>query len=184
MKALIVAIYLAVFFRGVYLEDDLLEEIQREEERLPYYLKDDGIKRVVNLNKEHFNKTLKASRMLVVLFYLSTKDNPQAEIAWKTDEKMLEVSFQISLAQADRNGKKKARITQLEISKRPTADRTDLYAIYLSHVTNLLRSRIMALNLICSSRTSRHEKVGCKMKSVLKFIKGSFVLESAYRQDI
>lgn len=91
MKALIVAIYLAVFFRGAYLVDDLLEEIQREEERLPYYLKDDGIKRVVNLNKEHFNKTLKASRMLVILFYLSTKDNPQAEIAWKTDEKMLEI---------------------------------------------------------------------------------------------
>lgn len=114
MKAVIVAICLAVFFRGVYLVDDLLEEIQREEERLPYYLKDDGIKRVVNLNKEHFNKTLKASRMLVVLFYLSTKDNPQAEIAWKTDEKMLEVSFQISLAQADRNGKKKLALPSLK----------------------------------------------------------------------
>ena len=68
---LVIAVHCALFFRGVYLLDESFDEIQREEDKLPHYLKDDDIRRVAKLTKDHFNKTLKASRMLVVLFYSS-----------------------------------------------------------------------------------------------------------------
>ena len=92
MNAFLFAIPCALFLHGAYCLDEDLDEIQREEDRLPYYLKDDGIRRVAKLNKDHFNKTLKASRMLVVLFYFSSNDNNEVEYSWKADEKMLEVS--------------------------------------------------------------------------------------------
>ena len=59
---LVIAVHFAYFL------DESFDEIQREEDKLPHYLKDDGIRRVAKLTKDHFNKTLKASRMLVVLF--------------------------------------------------------------------------------------------------------------------
>ena len=68
---LVIAVHCALFFRGAYLLDESFDEIQREEDKLPHYLKDDDIRRVAKLTKDHFNKTLKASRMLVVLFYSS-----------------------------------------------------------------------------------------------------------------
>lgn len=81
----------ALFFQGSFpLDDD--GEITREEERLPPYLKDDGIKRVAKLTESNFNKTMKASRLLAVLFYYANKDDQEADRSWKTDEKMLEVS--------------------------------------------------------------------------------------------
>lgn len=81
----------ALFFQGAFhLDDD--DEITREEEGLPPYLKDDGIKRVAKLTESNFNKTMKASRILAVLFYYSNKDDQEADRSWKTDEKMLEVS--------------------------------------------------------------------------------------------
>lgn len=95
MKVLVVVVCCALFFHGVYPLEEDLDEIQREEDRLPHYLKDDGIRRVAKLTKDHFNKTLKASRMLVVLFYYSGKDDPGADSSWKTDEKMLEVSHYV-----------------------------------------------------------------------------------------
>lgn len=93
MNAFLFAVSCALFFHGAYCLDEHLDEIQMEEDRLPYYLKDDGIRRVAKLNKDHFNKTLKASRMLVVLFYFSSNDNNEVEYSWKADEKMLEVSI-------------------------------------------------------------------------------------------
>ena len=92
---LVIAVHCALFFRGAYLLDESFDEIQREEDKLPHYLKDDGIRRVAKLTKDHFNKTLKASRMLVVLFYYSSKDNQESESSWKMDEKMLEVGYLI-----------------------------------------------------------------------------------------
>lgn len=81
----------ALFFQGAFpLDDD--GEITREEERLPPYLKDDGIKRVAKLTESNFNKTMKASRLLAVLFYYENKEDQVADRSWKTDEKMLEVS--------------------------------------------------------------------------------------------
>ena len=94
MKAVILAVHLTIFFRSAYLSDQELDDPQGEEERLPHYLKDDGIRRVAKLDKLHFNKTLKASRMLVVLFYFSNSGDKKLDNTWKTDEKMLEVSQQ------------------------------------------------------------------------------------------
>lgn len=92
MKVFLLLVHCAVYFRGVYPLDEEFDEVQREEDKLPPYLKDDGIRRVAKLTKEHFNKTLKASRMMVVLFYYSSnKKDPEADTSWKTDEKMLEV---------------------------------------------------------------------------------------------
>ena len=65
---LVIAVNCALFFRGAYLLDESFDEIQREEDKLPHYFKYDGIRRVAKLTKDHFNKTLKASRKLVVLF--------------------------------------------------------------------------------------------------------------------
>ncbi|XP_015769018.1 PREDICTED: calsequestrin-1-like [Acropora digitifera] len=91
MKAVILAVHLTIFFRSAYLSDQELDEPQGEEQRLPHYLKDDGIRRVAKLDKLHFNKTLKASRMLVVLFYFSNSGDKKLDNTWKTDEKMLEI---------------------------------------------------------------------------------------------
>ncbi|KAK2573870.1 Calsequestrin-1 [Acropora cervicornis] len=91
MKAVILAVHLTIFFRSAYLSDQELDDPQGEEERLPHYLKDDGIRRVAKLDKLHFNKTLKASRMLVVLFYISNSGDKKLDNTWKTDEKMLEI---------------------------------------------------------------------------------------------
>ncbi|KAM7427299.1 Calsequestrin-2 [Porites harrisoni] len=80
----------ALFFQGAFpLDDD--DEITKEEERLPPYLKDDGIKRVAKLTESNFNKTMKASRLLAVLFYYANKEDQEADRSWKTDEKMLEI---------------------------------------------------------------------------------------------
>ena len=91
MKTLILVVHVALFFHAAYQTDEHWDELRREEERLPHYLKDDGIRRVAKLDKIHFNKTLKASRMLVVLFYLANRGDQEADNSWKTDEKMLEV---------------------------------------------------------------------------------------------
>ena len=92
MKVFLLLVHCAVFFHGVHPLDEEFDEVQREEDKLPAYLKDDGIRRVAKLTKDHFNKTLKASRMMVVLFYYSSNEkDPEADTSWKTDEKMLEV---------------------------------------------------------------------------------------------
>jgi len=92
MKVFLLLVHCAVYFHGVHPLDEEFDEVQREEDKLPSYLKDDGIRRVAKLTKQHFNKTLKASRMMVVLFYYSTNEkDPEADTSWKTDEKMLEV---------------------------------------------------------------------------------------------
>ena len=92
MKVFLLIVHCAVFFHGVFPLDEEFDEVQREEDKLPHYLKDDGIRRVAKLTKSHFNKTLKASRMMVVLFYYSSNESdPEADTSWKTDEKMLEV---------------------------------------------------------------------------------------------
>lgn len=91
MKAFIIVINCALFFHGVFPLEGDMDEIQREEERLPHYLKDDGIKRVAKLDNDNFSKTLKASRMLVVMFYFSNKEDQEADRSWKTDEKLLEI---------------------------------------------------------------------------------------------
>lgn len=92
MNVFLLLVHCAVYFHGVHPLDDEFDEVQREEDKLPAYLKDDGIRRVAKLTKEHFNKTLKASRMMVVLFYYSSNEkDPEADKSWKTDEKMLEI---------------------------------------------------------------------------------------------
>lgn len=92
MKVFLLVVHCAVFFHGVHPQDEEFDEVQREEDKLPHYLKDDGIRRVAKLSKDHFNKTLKASRLMVVLFYYSGDDSaPDADKSWQTDEKMLEV---------------------------------------------------------------------------------------------
>ncbi|XP_068684681.1 calsequestrin-1-like [Montipora foliosa] len=91
MKTLILVVHVALFFHAAYQTDEHWDELRKEEERLPHYLKDDGIRRVAKLDKIHFNKTLKASRMLVVLFYLANRGDQEADNSWKTDEKMLEI---------------------------------------------------------------------------------------------
>lgn len=92
MKVFLLLVHCAVFFHGVHPLDEEFDEVQREEDKLPPYLKDDGIRRVAKLTKDHFKKTLKASRMMVVLFYYSSNEkDPEADTSWKTDEKMLEV---------------------------------------------------------------------------------------------
>lgn len=92
MKVFLLLAHCAVFFRSVHALEEEFDEVQREEDKLPAYLKDDGIRRVAKLTKEHFNKTLKASRMMVVLFYYAgNNSDPEGDISWKTDEKMLEV---------------------------------------------------------------------------------------------
>lgn len=93
MKGFLVILYLSLFYHSVHCQDEEFDEVQREEDKLPQYLKDDGIRRVAKLTKEHFNKTLRASRMMVVLFYYSSseKPDPEADRSWKTDQKMLEV---------------------------------------------------------------------------------------------
>ena len=144
MEAFLFVVSCALVVHSTYCLDEHLDEIQREEDRLPYYLKDDGIRRVAKLNKDHFDKTLRASRMLVVLFYFSSSDNNEAEYSWKADEKMLEVSYICKQMETP-----SGRITSIEVSKRP--DRRPWIAgdpVYLSHETNALRSRLVALNLI------------------------------------
>lgn len=93
MKGFLVILYLSLFYHSVHCQDEEFDEVQREEDRLPQYLKDDGIRRVAKLTKDHFNKTLRASRMMVVLFYYSSseKPDPEADRSWKTDQKMLEI---------------------------------------------------------------------------------------------
>ena len=92
MKVFLLLVHCTVYFHGVHLLDEEFDEVQREEDKLPPYLKDDGIRRVAKLTKGHFNKTLKASRMMVVLFYYSSNEkDPEADKSWKTDENMLEV---------------------------------------------------------------------------------------------
>ncbi|KAL9965120.1 hypothetical protein ACROYT_G028874 [Oculina patagonica] len=92
MKVFLLVVHCAVIFHGVHSQDEEFDEVQREEDKLPHYLKDDGIRRVAKLTKDHFNKTLKASRMMVVLFYYSGDDSaPDADKSWQTDEKMLEI---------------------------------------------------------------------------------------------
>ena len=92
MKVFLLLVHFAVFFHGVHPLDEEYDEVQREEDKLPHYLKDDGIRRVAKLTKDHFNKTLKSSRMMVVLFYYSgNESDPEADRSWKTDEQMLEV---------------------------------------------------------------------------------------------
>ena len=48
---LVIAVHCALFFRGAYFLDESFDEIQREEDKLPHYLKDDGIRRVAKLTK-------------------------------------------------------------------------------------------------------------------------------------
>lgn len=93
MKVFFLVIHCAVFFPGLHSLDEEFDEVQSEEDKLPHYLKDDGIQRVAKLTKDHFNKTLKASRMMVVLFYYSSSESPDGDSSWKTDEKMLEVGY-------------------------------------------------------------------------------------------
>ena len=95
---LFVATLAFVVHSAVCHEDDE-EEIQREEDALPDYLKDDGIRRVARLTKDHFNKTLRSSRMMVVLFYYAGKETPDADKTWKSDEQMLEVGYERSFIQ-------------------------------------------------------------------------------------
>lgn len=80
-----------VFSQGV--EDD-----ESQEEQLPRYLRDDGIKRVATLKQSNFEKTLKHTKMLVALFYMASKDHPESEKAWKSDEQMLEVNIVLTKA--------------------------------------------------------------------------------------
>ncbi|KAK3697929.1 hypothetical protein QZH41_013007 [Actinostola sp. cb2023] len=68
-----------------------LDDIDSQESRLPRYLRDDGVKRVAALTKASFDKTLKHTKLAVVLFYLSSREHPESEKAWKSDEQMLEV---------------------------------------------------------------------------------------------
>lgn len=77
-------------FKGFFAKDEE-DDIEMQEKRLPHYLRDDGIRRVVKLNSQNFLKTRKQARMLVVLFYVPNKENPEANKVWKTDEQMLEV---------------------------------------------------------------------------------------------
>lgn len=133
MNAFLFAVSCALFLHGAYCLDEDLDEIQREEDRLPYYLKDDGIRRVAKLNKDHFNKTLKASRMLVVLFYFSSNENNEVEYSWKADEKMLEVSKLHTQA----NGNTQlGRITSVEVTvaSGQTADYMDILALFIFHM--------------------------------------------------
>ena len=77
-------------FKGFFAKEEE-DNIELEERKLPQYLRDDGVRRVVQLNSRNFNKIRKQARMLVVLFYVPNKENPEADKIWKTDEKMLEV---------------------------------------------------------------------------------------------
>lgn len=126
MKAVILAVHLTIFFRSAYLSDQELDDPQGEEERLPHYLKDDGIRRVAKLDKLHFNKTLKASRMLVVLFYFSNSGDKKLDNTWKTDEKMLEVSLQFYnmsvIAWKARNGNKHTLVAVTKLVYRKSSN--------------------------------------------------------------
>lgn len=82
-------------FRGFFAKDEEGDEIEMQERRLPQYLRDDGIRRVAKLNAKNFKKTLKQTRMLVVLFYVTNNENPEADKVWRTDEQMLEIVARI-----------------------------------------------------------------------------------------
>jgi hypothetical protein len=93
LKHAVYATLLASFvFQSVFSQE--VDDIDAEDSRLPRYLRDDGIKRIATLRKSNFDKTLKHSKLLVVLFYLSSKEHPESEKAWKSDEQMLEVRVQ------------------------------------------------------------------------------------------
>ena len=88
---ILLAFVVMCIFKGFFAKDKEDDEIEMQERRLPQYLRDDGIRRVAKLNAKNFQKTLKQSRMLVVLFYVTNKENPEADKVWRTDEQMLEV---------------------------------------------------------------------------------------------
>lgn len=89
-KGLFVLIFLSSFqIHHLYCQD--LDEVESQERQLPHYLRDDGIRRVAILTKDNFANTLKHSRLAVVLFYLKSKDHPEPEKAWDSEEKLLEV---------------------------------------------------------------------------------------------
>lgn len=68
-----------------------LSESDALESSLPRYMQNDGIKRVTLLTTASFHRTLKHSKLSVVLFYLISKEHPESEKAWKSDEQLLEV---------------------------------------------------------------------------------------------
>ncbi|EDO31401.1 predicted protein [Nematostella vectensis] len=72
-----------------------LEDAESRDSKLPHYLRDDGIKRVIDLDRNNFDRTLKQSKMLVLLFYLSSRSHPDSEKLWKSDRQMLEVVARI-----------------------------------------------------------------------------------------
>lgn len=72
--------------------DEDLTETDAQDNSLPQYLRDDGVKRVATLTKANFDRTVKHSKLTVVLFYLTSKNQPESEKAWKSDEQVLEVS--------------------------------------------------------------------------------------------
>ncbi|KXJ06619.1 Calsequestrin-1, partial [Exaiptasia diaphana] len=89
-KRLLLLAFLSCFqIHPLYSED--LDEVESQESQLPHYLRDDGIRRVASLTKDNFANTLKHSRLAVVLFYLTSKDHPESEKAWESDEKLLEL---------------------------------------------------------------------------------------------
>ena len=142
MKAFIIVINCALFFHGVFPLEGDMDEIQREEERLPHYLKDDGIKRVAKLDNDNFSKTLKASRMLVVMFYFSNKEDQEADRSWKTDEKLLEVGCYSIEGFINMQ----ARVTSIQFSEASLQTSPQileiLVSVYLSHETNPLYSHV------------------------------------------
>ena len=70
---------------------DEQDDISAQESLLPHYLRDDGIRRLARLGKENFQRSLKQSKIMVVLFYFSNKDQPNVNKAWESEEQMLEV---------------------------------------------------------------------------------------------
>ena len=135
MKVFLLVLHCAILCHCVHSLDEEFDEVQREEDKLPQYLKDDGIRRVAKLTKDHFNKTLKASRMMVVLFYYSSSENPDvdADRSWKTDEKMLEVGYIYSEI---------AHITLIQQSVSRLVPNT---IIFISHVKSYLNSLLLSL---------------------------------------
>ncbi|XP_031559785.1 calsequestrin-1-like [Actinia tenebrosa] len=90
LKDLLVAVLFAsLVIQCVFSQE--VDDIDSQGEQLPSYLRDDGIKRVATLKQSNFERTLKHTKMLVVLFYMASKEHPESEKAWKSDEQMLEV---------------------------------------------------------------------------------------------
>lgn len=89
-EALTAFLLVGLVFQLVFCQE--VDDSEFQEDELPRYLRNDGIKRVATLTQSNFEKTLKHTKMLVVLFYMASKEHPESQQAWKSDEKMLEVT--------------------------------------------------------------------------------------------